>query len=244
MELKQETSEHHLNHSRMVMDFAKPEEIEDIFQFVMKHHFAVPPLRQIMFFDDFADSKSADYCFANIQRLLLQPYSVVIKDFEASGNRIIGVSLNLLEDRHGSPMLNGPHPNDRSAGWLTRAIVAELYRDVDLFARFETDKILDFSLGVVDPIYRRSGLISRMLSLIVDVAQQETGVCVVKGHALREGGFRYLAQTLGLQVIRTVEYATFEHPPGVKVMADMNGLGESRFARLTGQLPLPASNSL
>jgi len=221
------------------MDLAKPEEIEDIFQFVMKHHFTIPPLRQIMFFDDLSDSKSADYCFSNIQKLLLQPYSVVIKD---SGNRIIGVSRNLLQNRGNHQMMNGSDPNDRSAGWLTKAIIAELYRDVDLYARFETNKILDFSLGVVDPIYRRSGLISRMLSLIVDIAQQEMGVSVVKGHALREGGgFRYLAHTLGLQVIWTLEHTSFEHPPGVKVMMNMNGLRSSSIARLTaGLLPLLA----
>lgn len=223
------------------MDFAKSEEIEDIFHFIMKLHFTIPPIRQIMFFEGSLDNVQAADLYTTTQRRLHQPYSVLLRDVEEN-NRIVGVSLNLLQDRdENPPTINGPDPNDRSAGWLRRAIVAELYRGLDLYDRFNTDKILDLGSGVVDPIYRRLGLLLRMQSLIANIAQHETGVGAVKGQALREVGFRYMTETLGLQVIRTVEYATFEHPPGVKVMANMKGLEQSRFARLAAsQLPLAA----
>ena len=245
MELKLETENRHLKNCTLVMDLAKPEEIEDIFQFIMKHHFTLPPIRQIMFFDGSSDDVKAADLFDTTRRRLHQPYSVVMRDCEAE-NRIIGTSLNLLQNRDENPAtMSGPDPNDRSAGWLRRAIVAELYKGVDLYDGFDTEKILDLGSGVVDPIYRRLGLLFRMQNLIVHIAQAESGVRAVKGQSLREVGFRYTTETLGLQVIRTVEYATFEFPPGVKVMTNIKCLGDSRFARLTtGQLPLAAFASL
>lgn len=68
-----------------------------------------------------------------------------------------------------------------------------------------------------------------MQKLVSSIIQHEdTGVKVGKAYSFREGGYRYITKTLGLQVLRTIEYSTFEFPPGVKVMANLlHELGES-----------------
>lgn len=226
-----------LGGDRLVMESAKAEDTEEIFRLVIEHHYALAPNRQIMFFDRSDEHRRPADRLADIQFRLSQPYSLVIRD-SLAGSRIVGVSLNKLESRK-DLQHSGTSGPDRPVGWLTKALVAELYRGVDLFGRYQTDRILDLGSGVVRPEYRRSGLLLRMQKVATDLAHRD-GAGAVKAYALRESGAKFITGQLGLELIKTVDYATFEYPPGVRSLANMlDQLGGSRAARLAaGRLPL------
>lgn len=220
----------------LVMDIARPEEADEIFEFLLEHYFPVPPFRQINFYDESEDTRRPAWRLDEINRYLAEPYSPIVRDFKAD-NQIVAVTVNTIEDRnHLKPDL-WPVP-DRMVGWLDRALAAALYKDVDLFTRYQTDRILHLSSGLVNPNYRRAGLLSHMIRTAADLAFRFGGAGAIKGDTFSHNAAE-ASLKLGFEVICTIDFSTFELPDGVRPMANFVGMEPFRSASLIARrLPL------
>lgn len=201
----------------LVMDTARVEEADEIFKFLQANFLSVPPLRQINFWDQSEESRMASWKQEQVTVRLSQPYSSVVRDRKA-GNQIVAVNVAAMERRQ-DVQSRSHDPSDRSAGWLYRAIGVELHRGVDLFELFGTDKILNLGSAVTSPHYFRMGLGFIMLRWAGMMAYRD-GAGAVRSDALSELGAK-VDFKLGLRVIKTVDYATFQCSKGTRPMASL-----------------------
>ena len=74
--------------------------------------------------------------------------------------------------------------DDRSIGWLARALEAEIYRDLDVFEELKTDRIIFSSNGIVHPDYGQIGLVNVIGWLMGEMA--------VSGPAVQEAASEQL----------------------------------------------------
>ena len=116
-----------------------------------------------------------------------------------------------------------PSKDDRSIGWLARAIAAEMYRDLNPFDELKTERILFSGNGVVHPDYGQMSIFN-----IAGFLMGRLAVSRGAGAGLGFPASRYSAKgcaTMGLRVLRSVDYATFELPDGSRPFAhiDMGG---------------------
>ena len=219
------------------MHRAKPEEADEIFEFMVEYYFPVPPFRQIHFYDE----KKPETCrpawrLDEIHQYLAAPYSLIIRDENNSSNQIVGITVNNIEDKKDFKLPEMQEP-DTSIGWLDRALCDELNRGLDLFSYFGTDRILHLSSGLVRPDHRGSGLLFQMIKAATDLAYYEGGAGAAKGDSFS----RYAIQSAlnaGFEVIRSIDFANLE-VNGTRPMANFTGMGEFRTASLiASRLPL------
>lgn len=223
--------------SRLVMHRAKPEEAEEIFEFMVKYYFPFPPFRQIHFYDETKpETCRPAWRLDELHQYLAAPYSLIIRDENNSSNPIVGITVNNIEHKKDFRP-SEIQEQDTSIGWLDRALCDELNRGLDLFSYFGTDRIIHLSSGLVRPDHRGSGLLFQMIKVATDLAYYEGGAGAAKGDSFS----RYAIQSglnAGFEVIRSIDFATLE-VKGTRPMANFTGMGEFRTACLiASRLPL------
>ncbi len=199
-------------------------------EFASKYYFNSPPILQLGSFDDPLD-ESGRYAWrqGRLQVCFKRPTSFLVRD-KSNGN-LVAFLARCLEER--SKPLSGNYgvqsnPSDRSVGWLNRAITAELLKGVDpsgLLVR-DSDLIIVPWFAAVRPDVRRQGILSRMMSIAMELDKANkvaAQVAVSFSHfGCREPHWK---------VIRSINLSTFELPDGTRPLAGVD-LGVHKVARL------------
>ncbi len=222
------------------MDWVKQEEADELIEFLLKHFLTAPPLRQIYLFDESPETRRPAWYMNLVRQSVSQPYSLIVRDQSSSGgNQIVAASVNQLELKprlyNHQVVISSKAPLiDQSVGWLRRALGAELNRDVDLFNRFQTEKILKLGTGSIRADLGKLGLITIMCKLAIDKAYHD-GAGAAKTEAFSNSGIRWNLK-YGFEIMRTVDYAHFEYPPGVKPLGHLTEmLKDHQCAHLVAQ---------
>lgn len=184
---------------------ALPNEAEELFDFLVRHFFPLPPLRQIHRIDDSEEAKRPLWKLEQIRRSLLQPYTLIARDAQER-NRLVGLVLNEIKDRPFTPAK--VDPKDRSVGWIPRALNAELNRELDFFTLYDTDRVVHGHTGSVIPQYVNTGIGYELFQHALSAAAA-AGAGAVKGEAYTVLGRKSLLRN-GFYVIRTINYDDFK----------------------------------
>lgn len=125
------------------------------------------------------------------------------------------------------------NPNDRThSARIWRVLDEELFRDVDLFTMYNTDTILMIGTGVVHPNCGQMGILVDIYEFQKEFALEHGG-----GAATVIASSFYIFKTvvkLDFQILRSIEYASFEMPDGTRPFAEFN-LGVHRAISLGSQ---------
>jgi len=213
----------------LVYHIAKPEDVEEVAAFAAEHFFNESPIRELGMFDDQSDEAGRFYWRqGRLQKCFAHPTSIVVR--EKSTGQVVGFTAAILEEReHQSTPVNLNLNNNRSPGWLNRALAAELNRGVDLYSRYGTDRILHFWFGAVRKDYRGKGVSSSAshTALATQIIRDS------KAGAFKAVAFSHYAgeKHWNWDAIRTIDFAAFELPDGSRPLAGVD-LGVHRTARL------------
>lgn len=216
----------------LLVDFARLEELHEIYDFIVEHFIPSPPIRQLSQYDDGPEEfKRPSWLLEYVRKCLHQPHSLRVRD--PNSLQLAAVMLNIVEEP--SAPGNDVHPKNLEPENLTMAYLAELYRDVDLFKLLDVDRIFHLSIVAVSSDYAQQGLASKLYQLSLDIAS-ELGI----GAAKTEAGSSYvakLATKYGFVSYKALDFAAIDFN-GTKPLAEALGMGEHKTARLMAR-PLP-----
>jgi len=218
-----------------VYSIAKPEEVEEVAEFAEENYFNLSPVREMFSLDDATNEDTLAWRKGGFQRCFQHPTSIVVR--EKNTGRLVGFLAAVVKEKSEVSVETLVDTDDRSAGWLVRALLAELNKGVDLYALYQTDRILhlwrcgirkDYQgqklLGMSSPTFR---------ALFAKIAH------VNETSAIRAEGFsHYYAPEKCWQTIRTIHYETFQLPDGKRPFAGVD-LGVHRTLRLLACRPPP-----
>ena len=213
----------------LVYDIGRPEDVKEVLELFRTHFYTSAPIRQLCFWDDSPENQKAPRTEGYVRQALAvadPPVSLVVRD--KSTGQMAAFKINHLDRRDSFEPMPRPQANDRSPGWLIRAILAELEPDVRLFFDwFKTDRILQLLFGLVRPDYRRLGINKRLDQLSYDLARS-MGMGAVWHVAVSD----YAGRNPANQVVKSVDYATFQMADdGSRPLAQMDLHGH-KSARL------------
>lgn len=103
---------------------------------------------------------------------------------------------------------------DRSAGWLARALDAELYRELNPYVMYDAEQILLIDMVFVVPNYGRCGISSELFKFLLDVGVSR-GVKVGMGSASGHYSSKSVVKAGG-RIVRSLDYVDFTLPDGSK----------------------------
>ncbi len=211
----------------IVYHIARPEDVEEVATFAAEHFFNESPIRELASFDDPSDKAGWFYWRqGRLQKCFANPTSVIYR--EMSTGQVIGFSAAILEEREHDSIPISTNL-DRSPGWLNRALAAELNRDIDLYARFGTDRILHFWFGAIRKDYRGKDVtFNSAISALVAKIIRDT-----KAGGYKTEAFSYYAvkSYQSEDIIRSIDFADFELADGSRPLARVD-LGVHRTAHL------------
>lgn len=208
----------------LTIDFTSVEDFDEVSGFILEHFVTKPPIRQLNQYDEASGkSPSSPWLLEYVRECVIQPKtSLVARDPQG---RLAAVRINKVEDRP----VSGPDIHEYSEWNLITAYLAELYRDVDLFSLFDTDKIFNLAIISVSSEYTKQGLATELYKLSLQVAK-DLGVEVVK----TEAGSEYVAKAvknLGFSTFKALDFASVEYN-GTRPLANAPGMGDHKIARL------------
>ena len=143
---------------------------------------------------------------------------------------------NIKEEEHSKTFVClaefKPHSaakDDRSVGWLQRALNAQLYRYLNPFDELKAERLLfGAGAGVVHPDYGQLGIIAVLIRLQMEMLKIRGA-----GGGLTTSSGSYSAKALekaGAHVMRSIDYATFQLPDGTRPFAQVDmGVHRTRY---------------
>jgi len=136
----------------IIYDIARPGDVVEVTEFSSKYYFNSSPIRELSSFDDPTD-EAGKFAWKQerIQNSFSRPTSIIVR--EKTGRNVVAFQAMIIEDRNNTSINNEDEIDfnsaDRSPGWLFRAFFTQLNRNVNLFARYEVDRILFLRFGAV-----------------------------------------------------------------------------------------------
>lgn len=218
----------------LVYSTAKPEEVDEVAEFAEDNYFNLTPIRQLFSLDDVTDEKTRlALRREGFQRCFQHPTSFLVR--EKSTGQLVGFMASTVRERSEESAEKLLDPDDRSFGWLVRALLAELYKGVDLYDLYKTDRILHIWRSAVRKDYLGQRLISMndatCLAFIAKIAQ-ENQIGALRG----EGFSHFVGREKCWQLIRSIHYETFQLADGRRPFAGVD-FGIHRTLRLVACLP-------
>lgn len=205
------------------IELARAEGVQEIFNFLLDHFIPVPPIRQLSQYDDgLEEHRKPLWVRDYVQKCIDQPYSLLIRN--ESDGQLVAVMLNILEEKssyHSEPPVHN----------LTTTYLTELYKDVDLFAQLETDRIFHLAIVAVASEYAHHGLATKLYELSINLFAGPSRAGAIK----TEAGSAYVARVatkLGLAVYKSLDFASIEYEGSYPLAKDSEGMGEHKTARL------------
>lgn len=206
---------------KMAVDIAKHEEIEEIGIFLGKHFFSVSPALHLISWDhgnpldEKVQMENQQLVLDYLLRCLNSgPYSLVVREQTTSADYspLIAVLICRIENK-----TDGKEEKKVLPDRLFFAITEALKKDVDLFALYQTDKIIQFSMMAVDKQYVHQGVGLQVLELAIARAR-ESGAGAIKAEGINHVITRNFTK-FGCTAHKTIDYATFEYK-GVKPLSE------------------------
>lgn len=188
----------------LVIDLARLDEAVEVNAFLDKHFVSTTPIRQLSSFGREQDEiKKAQLELDWIIECLSHSNSLVIRDLtQGEDGPLVAVQINKIEGKTSQALQEEEaHPR------LIRALFEELNREVDLFSRYETDRIFHLCMVAVSDQYGRRGLATKLNELAVRLAVQ-CGAGAIKAEAVSEYPARSAIKQ-GFDLIKSIDYATF-----------------------------------
>ncbi len=144
----------------LVYHIAKPEDVEEVAEFAAEHFFNESPIRELGMFDDQSDEAGRFYWRqGRLQKCFAHPTSIIIRE-KSTGELVAFGALEINEKNESKEASNWLSSNPRSPGWLNRSLAIELNRGIDLYDRYETNRIFHLWFGAVRPDYRNQQILS------------------------------------------------------------------------------------
>lgn len=203
----------------LTINIARPEDLQEVSEFLRLHFFFTSPNCYLIKDGPGDDHGLKDY----LSGCLKHPVSFTVRD--ATG-RLAAIRMNELEERLDGVVV----PSSAKNLALIMSLLGALEADIDLFTKYNTEKILSLAMMAVDKSYGQLGLASTLVELSLEVARAN-GAGAVKVCAVSEYAAKVAAKH-GLETLRAIDYATFEFN-GDKPLAYLTDLlSEHPVARL------------
>lgn len=219
----------------LIYDIARPEDVDEAAAFAAESLYNSSPIKEIASFDDPSDEAGRiAWNKGRLQTAFSNPTCIIVRE-KTTGDVVGFVTMKIEERDDGSNSTTFNYSDDRSAGWLTRAISAELNRGIDLYTRYETNRILFIWFGAIRDDYRGEKLfyLKPFRDLTKRIIREN-----VPGAVKAITFSNYSAVGKDWEIIKTIDFESFELPDGTRPLAGVD-LGGHRTAKLKGQkLPL------
>lgn len=199
----------------LTVDIARPDDGQEIFEFLLRHFFPLAPVRQLGLYDESEEAKRPEWIQDIVIDCVKTPHSLVVRDASLE-NQIVAVVINEIQKRNLSQVANhqpyGPKSNNPAqipVGRLHKAVLEVINRNVDVFAIYETETKMELSILAVDGRYGRQGLATKLVELSLRIAKaQEVGA--VWTEALSAYTAK-VASKFSFDILRSVNYDDFKY---------------------------------
>lgn len=215
----------------LIVDIGRMEEAEEVGEFFKVHFMQKTPNAQLCGYPKKEETEEDKQTRLERRRkFLAQSLTLVVREGSSTG-KIVAVWFNEIEEPKEA---KEDEPPDR----LIMAVLKEVVRGTpDLFALYETDKIFHLIALSVHKDYCMRGLATRLNKLSLQLAVR-SGAGAAKAEAVSEYAFRSFTK-LGFEVIKSVDYATFEFQGTTPLAGEHEMLSQHTAARLVARRLLP-----
>ena len=195
------------DNQNLIIDYATPDIRTELLEFLHLHFYSKSPICYLTDYGRMAGKRDE-----LVSKCLASRTSVTVRDM--AGN-LVAVGLNKIETK--CPSVSAEVASTRTDSFIL-SLLKSLEEDIDVFTRYNVDKVLDVYMVVVDQQYGRLGLSTILIEIAMELARMN-GAGAIKATAVSE----YAARTfnkLGFDTVRTIEYVDFEYN-GEKPLAKM-----------------------
>ena len=214
LELEQPVTLENRQQQRLIAHIARPDEAEEIFEFLLHHFFPLAPIRQLALYDESEEAKRPEWIEDIVGDCVKTPHSLLVRD-EQRHQHIVAVAINEFQ-RYNSTDVNpsepyaskSSNPAQIPVGRLHKAVLEYINRDVNVFDIYKTDLKMELSILAVDGLYARKGLATKLVELSLGIARAE-GAGAVWTEALSEYTAKVTSK-FGFDILRTVNYYEFK----------------------------------
>ena len=179
------------------INIAHPEVLDEVVEFMQIHFLSTSPNCYIIPGGLSDVNQFKEYLSGYLQ----QPISLTARD---SMGKLAGIRINGLEERTDAVVL--PPANESLA--LIMSLIDALEQGIDLFEKYNTEKVFYLAMMAVDKTFGGLGLASKLVEFSLELAKAN-GTGAVKVCAMSDFAAKAAAKQ-GLETIRTIDYATFE----------------------------------
>ena len=179
------------------INIAHPEVLDEVVEFMQIHFLSTSPNCYIIPGGLSDVNQFKEYLSGYLQ----QPISLTARD---SMGKLAGIRINGLEERTDAVVL--PPANESLA--LIMSLIDALEQGIDLFEKYNTEKVFYLAMMAVDKTFGGLGLASKLVEFSLELAKAN-GTGAVKVCAMSDFAAKVAAKQ-GLETIRTIDYATFE----------------------------------
>lgn len=143
------------------LDIARPEDAEDIFHFFLENYYSAEPTNHLFEYEKAEirrNLKNVELPYIR-DEYLVQPYSLIVRQrvkgdaLTSNADQRIGciaaAQIAKIEERKDYEKNNRPDEPYAGTDTLIMAIVDELYRDVNIYDLFNTDRILHGKISII-----------------------------------------------------------------------------------------------
>ena len=202
----------------LIIDYAKPEEQKEVLEFLELHFYPKSPICYLTN-DGLIDDKRDEFT----SQCLESRVSLTVRD---SAGNLVAIRLNKLESK--GPLSFFSKASAKNDSFIL-SLLGGLEEDIDVFTRYNTDKVLSLGLVAVDQQYGRLGLASILIKITMELARMN-GAGAIKATVVSEYAARAFTK-LGFETLRTIEYVDFEYNGEKSLANKMNLLNEHTRAR-------------
>lgn len=202
------------------IDIGTATELAECSEFVRQNFFPMPPLDLLAACDQ---EKNFDFIDDLLIGCLQSGVSLIVRNHE--GN-IVAVGMNETSHRDKPSKMPEVHRFDL-------AVLDALNENIDLFKKYNTDKLLAFVLVTVDQRYGRQGLAGKLLDLSTELA-----VSAGVGAVVMEAVSTYAARAAfkkGFEIVNSIDYSTFEFDGQIPLAGKRDVLGDHLKAYLVAR---------
>lgn len=198
----------------LIVNIARPDEANKIFEFLLHHFFPEAPIRQLGLYDESEEAKRPAWIEDLVHDCLRTPHSLLVRD-ACRQHQIVAVAINEMKTSADQTNLTNNEPNSNRScnpaqipvGRLHKAVLKDFHRDVDMFAIYETKKKMECSILAVDARYTRQGIASKLMEYSLEIAKANQ-VGVIWTEALSEYTAK-VASKFGFDTLKTINYSEF-----------------------------------
>lgn len=192
------------NGQEFVVDFAEADQAQEVYDFLVPHFFLAKPIRYLEPCDPL-DAGIQKRRMAAVRSLFAGRLSLAVRD---PAGQLVAVALNSVERRGDDGHDEVPPSGDNDPWRMVSALHSEMKGELDLFDKYQTDKVLHLFIMAVSSQYVRLGLATTLVELSLELAKAN-GVGAVYTEATNYHTVTITSKH-GFESLRTVDYATFE----------------------------------